>query len=209
MVASLEAQLKTVKKGIANSGDAAQARAVRASTRAELQERHTKLQEEKASILKKSWDLFFKVTSGGKGCVDGMGSGSGGTGSSGSDGLVIDMAGNRQMLEGLIAAGANLALQRHQQQQQQQQQQAALQNGGMQDSLSDIKNKMSEFGKIREAAVQHLIDDPTTYEGIRDEAVETLLRRKSEDVILEAAARIKRARRIEEEEEEEESDEDE
>ena len=150
--------------------------------------------------------------------------GNGGMGAMGSN-MVL----NRQMVEDMVAAGATLALQQHQQRLQQQQQQQQLQNGGVGDTLRDMHNDVKKLARIKEAAVESVLADPDEYDMILDRAAEKLVQRKPEavfkaavenmlksdpdDIIMEAAARIKRARIMrertingEEDEEEEEEE---
>ena len=90
-MAALESRLKAVNKAIGNSGDAAQGRTTREEKRKELQKRNAEKREEKAMIIKQSWDLFFKVS--------GMGNNGtmGGMGSNGAMGAMGSMDGNGGM----------------------------------------------------------------------------------------------------------------
>ena len=154
------------------------------------------------------------------GGMDSGGMGSSSSGMIGTGGMGV----SQQLVERMIAAGASMALQRYQQQQQQP---LALQNGGVSDALTSISAEMKKLNDLKAAAIEQLLRDPVEYENALDRAADKLLQRKYEevskravecymkdnedDVVLEAAARIKRARKAssdeEEEEEEEESEE--
>ena len=221
-VSKLHAEFMAVKKSLNNASDAAIARASRQSTKEALMVERRRKEAQKVEILDTAAQLFFEITS--KSTVQQHISPAPHTSQ-----LSLDM----DTVQKMCTAAALVALQQQPQQQQQQQQQSlALQNGGVSDALTGISAEIKNLNKVKEAAIDKLLDTPSEYETILDRAAERLILRKEEqvfkkavesymrdnedDVILVAAQRIKRARHVtsseedekETEEEEEEDSED-
>ena len=211
-MAALESRLKAVNKAIGNSGDAAQARTTREEKRKELQKRNAEKREEKAMIIKQSWDLFFKVsgmgnngTMGGMGSNGGMGAmgsmdGNGGMGAMGSmdgNGGMGAMGGMRAMggmgsidmkkLGEYIFAQAKAGAQAGMEEQQKKAP-LALGNGGVQDSLTAVRKEVQKLNQVKDTAVMHMVN--AEYDMVLEAAVQYVTEKQPRHVMRCAVQRM-------------------
>ena len=139
----LERKFKTLKKTLNNTGSSAQNRASKEATKDTMAKQYAKAAEEKEEILQQAHALFFKVTTAG-----------GGSASSNSDDAQPLTKGDmRQMLQQYNQC------QMLQIQQFQQQPLMSLQNGGVGDQLTELRNDLRRMSKVKELAAQKLVDD--------------------------------------------------